>query len=416
MNKHRIYFILGAIVVSSLLAGWLFSRPSLKDYNFLAVTVGGTEQTPPLSAMGTIRIPEYQGVYAQTSGIVTKILVAPGQSVKQDQPLVELDYRSSELELYRKLDQIAGRLDINRVVGGYLGKMEKKTDGGESSFRSSGLEDHLLKTVRDYVGLLKVMEDMRERTKDKILVAPIGGTVSELNVSLGDRIDANRQRYPVVGVIGPQKAPIQISLELSEEVASFVNPGDQVSAYVPLLQAADLRATLRSVATSLTTTETARYFLGTAQVSEGVDLTKLRQGMKVMANITTRQRPMGIWIPRSAIDLEVPESLVSETLFYTSSTDLEKSMTQQSELELTRTLSSQGTLSIELETSTVVTDVRNANVYLLTADGHIVKAVVPIGPIGDSQVLAMTRAIEGTKIITHFQKKRRSVSQELKEG
>jgi multidrug efflux pump subunit AcrA (membrane-fusion protein) len=416
MRNHRLYFGLGVLIVCSLVAGWLYSRPSLKDYDFLAVTVGGTDQTPPLTTSGTIQIPEYQGVYAQTTGVVTKIHVRPGQSVKQDEPLVELDYRPRDLDLFKKLDLIAQKLDINRVVGNYLGRIDNDPSGNASSFRISGLEDHLLKTVRDYVGLLKIMEEVKERSKDKILTAPTDGIVSELNVSIGERVDVARQKFPVAGVIGKKKQPLQLQLELTEEIVGFVSPGDQVTAYVPLSQATDLKATIRSIATSPTPTDTSRFFLATAMVESAVDISRLRQGMKIMANISSAQRPLGVWVPRSAIDIEIPESLVDETVYFTDSPKLEKSVAAQSNERAKREISIQSTVGNELETSTIVTDMRNSALYLLTEDHHILKAVVPVGPIGDTQVLILSRALEGTTVITHFSKKRRGVSEMLQEG
>lgn len=414
MKTKIISFSLWTILLSSLILGWTFSLPGLKDYDFLSIAIGGTNQLPPILVTGSLHMESYQPIFPKTSGVVSRVHIKPGDPVKKGQILLELDYEKRDLALYVKLRKIANQLGINEIVGGYLKKIESaKAEGILQDFRSSGLEGHFLSTVKDYIGLLKQITDLREQTEDRIVFAPFSGVISEVNVVVGERVDHQRSETPCVGILQSDAKSLHIKLELPEEVVSLVSIGDQVVAQIPLTDVSQVPAKVSSVASSITQTDTTRYFSATAEVDPEFDASRIRQGMKVFANINNSKRPDGIWVPRSAIDLEVPQFMISQTLNLTSLDSSPKELATGKERPKRQPASGQSPITTQLVTKAFPTDVRTANLYLLTVDEKIVKAVVPVGLISEDQVLVLSKAIDGAKVITHFSRKKKDMFREL---
>lgn len=88
LRIRKAYLLLAAVAVLGL-AGWRWSGRPTVNYETAPVTRGNVEAS--VTAIGSLRPHRYVDVGAQVSGQIQRLHVQPGDTVKKDQLLVEID-------------------------------------------------------------------------------------------------------------------------------------------------------------------------------------------------------------------------------------------------------------------------------------------------------------------------------------
>ena len=197
------------------------------------MTMESKSNQPDLSVYGFVVVPKALEIRSPLLGDVEKIEVGPGQRVAKGQTLVSIDkseydrkYRESQAEYQSVLAQIKGEKTASRINQAALEqeksltKLSKKRydrqkklvsegavaqivlENSEKEYKMHQLElnkrQALLAKHESSIEILKATQKTMairvERTKEDLkktnIVSPVDGIISDVNISLGGRIDS----------------------------------------------------------------------------------------------------------------------------------------------------------------------------------------------------------------------------------
>jgi hypothetical protein len=166
--------------------------------------------------------------------------------------------------------------------------------------------------------------------------------------------------------------------------------------------------------------EKTRYYVGVANLAGGAGL---EDGVRLMGEIELTRDDQVVWIPREAFDIDLPPSMVNETVSYLKQPAIERSRTLAAD-----ELSGKGTLAHKQENGVQSTasrsiasdvspnDSEQSDVFLLTPDDKVLRAIVARGPGNDRYVQVRAKELSGARVITNFRYERGSLRRLLGAG
>jgi len=163
-----------------------------------------------IEIQGKVDGDENIAVTAQMGGIVQKILVKEGQTVKTGQLLAELDASV----LNKNLAQMQSQLTfVNDVYEKQKALWEQKI----------GSEIQYLTAKNNKESLENSINTLKEQIEMSKIKSPISGTVEELSLKIGQMAAPG---YPLLRVVN--LSSLKVVAEVSEAYASKINEGDGV--------------------------------------------------------------------------------------------------------------------------------------------------------------------------------------------
>ena len=160
-------------------------------------------------------------VVAKVAGVVKKIFVEEGDSVKADQVVAKLDDEQLKLEFFQsksKLEKLSNEFKMNQSL------FEKKIISKEA-YEKSRFEHHIQKAAHD---LAKLRLDYTE------ICAPISGIISQRFIKVGNMVKVDQAVFcitdfnPLLAVLHvPEKEMSKLQIGFPAEIAADALPGSK---------------------------------------------------------------------------------------------------------------------------------------------------------------------------------------------
>ena len=183
--------------------------------------VRGIEVRPTLfqhfiQAQGTMESDNNILIPAQSNGVVKKIHVRQGDSVRQGQLLAELDGAIME----RGIAELEHGLELATTIYERQDRLWKKNIGSELDY---------LTAKNNKEGLERKLETLQEQFKLTRIHAPISGTVDDVLIKEGEMAAAGFGTIRIV-----QLSRLKLKASLSENYISRIKKGDTVLVRIPV--------------------------------------------------------------------------------------------------------------------------------------------------------------------------------------
>ncbi|MBU6376222.1 MAG: efflux RND transporter periplasmic adaptor subunit [Bdellovibrionales bacterium] len=420
-NRKNIIFLAVLFFLGTSFIAWLTSHRGLGRYEYETQVVQ-KRQIPSISIPGTVISPGQVPLFFRADGIVTQVHVKPGDPVTKGTILASLDVNELDVTRYHYLsgleEEIKKLHDPYKILNS-INKLSKK--GFYSDIDADDSRTQVLKVARDYIALQQALEDYDKRTEGKILRAPYDGVVAEMNLKVGDFVNAGRQLLPGASVFRPEDK-LQVRLEVPDEMIGYLALGQEAKVWLPISRNNHVPGKVTVISPSVIVTERMRYFSAMIEL-EKTSQDWLKLGMRVMTDVQAKVEQPGVWIPRAAAEIDIPEDQISETVsFLTAETDLVSSRDRsESEIQGQAPLkqeSGQRTISAVGRSYAVEAtpeDKQTSSIVLMNPAGKLIRALVRIGATNQDQIFIPNAKLEGQRVVTHY-RSTKSISRLLESG
>lgn len=419
MKRRILYSVLGLNVLAALILAWATQVPNSKSYDFFTALATPADRVPSLTVPATIVANDQVPVFARTSGVVTQLFVHRGDTVKKGQLLVAMDASQEDLELYAMMVNMKRDMDTVGKVRNALTSLRKAPGQGYGRAERQAMENEMLRVLKDYLTYDSLLDDLKKRSTDKFIFAPLDGTVAELNPRVGDRVAAERQENPVATIapdLNNDNVELFATLEIPEEAAARVRVGQKVAVNLPFSNDTKVAAWVTEVSTASFRADKRRYFPALAKLKSPFDPAAFRYGMKVLADVELNNSKSGVWVPLAALELKLPPGLVQAKVDATRSAQTEA----RSQIVDGRDATAQPDFRTAPATRSLANRVpepasNKATIYLLTHDEKVIETLVSVMERTDRQALVDGDSLSGLRVITHVRRKDRSMATMLSE-
>jgi len=290
--------LLGALSLSLAACGRGGDAAQVKDKdgknevaNAVAVEVAPVARAPiaaSYNGTATLSADHEAQVAAKTSGVLKKLYVEEGMTVKEGQLLAELDDASARAQLAQAEAQM------------------HKADAG-FAYAEQSIAKQLI-SKREYDQTKFDMQNLRAAYQSAALqlqytriVAPVGGVIAERSVKIGNLIQTNANLFRIVGM-----DPLQAVLNVPERQLGILKAGQKVSLDADALPGRKFAGSIQRIAPVVDAAS------GTFRVTcEFRDASgTLKPGMFGRVEIVYDQHADALTIPRSALIEEDGETAV----------------------------------------------------------------------------------------------------------
>lgn len=239
------------------------------------VTMQSVELSPYVleyQAVGTIESTARVAVVAEASGQVEELLVAPGDRVTADAPLLRLEQRTQKLDLNSAKASLAEAENA-------LERVERLSATGSVAVTSVQVQE--AQTATD---LAQVAVDRAELALDRrIIRSPIDGVVGLIDARLGDYLNANAQ---ITTVSVPEQ--LKVGFSLPERAVAVLEPGLSVDVLLPARIGQVFKAQITAIDTEI---DPVTRLIDVEAQLQG-DVTGLRHGMIANVVLVEEQEAM----------------------------------------------------------------------------------------------------------------------------
>lgn len=248
-----------------------------------------------LTAVGSLKTPENVTISPKKAGIIDKILVREGESVRKGQVIVQLDSIDARLQVERaeaRVREAEASLDTNRnTLARYRNLFESKVIA-EQTF-----DDIKLKVKLDEARLALARTELnmaRQNLLDHQIVSPIDGVMNLKIASLGEHVNV-APKDEIMTIV--QMDPLELEFYIPENWAGRVRPGGRIQFSVRAFSEETSTAVLNFI--SPTADPATRNVKMKALAPNPHH--RLKPGFFAEVTIPTGSSPNGIAIPESAL-------------------------------------------------------------------------------------------------------------------
>lgn len=388
-------------------AYWAYITSGTPKYKYNTVTLSKMPQASNIRVSAVINEDSLLPLYFKEDGFITEILVKPGAKVKAGDILATLDINKIDLQYLQKLRNLKIDFINKNSVDSYFNKIKTLENSGfYTKDEAIGLKMNMAENVRGLLSLQEAITKLEARTEGKIIRAPTNGVIADVNWQIGEKISASRQAIPAISL--RRNEPVfTAKLEISEDIVGQIYPDNQIELSLPLNQA-KVTGTIVSISSSTFDDIKNRYVPGYAKLDVQKSTQHLKHGMRLQGVVKINSDQSGVWIPRAAIDLKIPENLISQTLTYFS----KDADTVSRKLASDGGAKNEDVLDKENATSPALTLSQNnlspnessaREIYLLTGSKKIIKVLINDGPGDDRYTLVNVPELEGAQVIVNIE-------------
>lgn len=280
-------------VSTEKLPGGIAEMSEERQVEVLEVTPGPLSYT--LSAVGSLKAQEMVTVSPKKAGIIRKILVKEGDSVKKGQVLVELDDVDAKLQLERaeaNLRQVEASLETNRnTLRRYERLFESKVIPQQT------YDDIKLKVKLDEARLDLAKAELnlaKQNLQDHQIISSINGMINLKIASTGEHVNV-APKDEILTIV--QMDPLDLEFYVPEGWASKVRLGHKVEFSVKAFSQEKFLATIHFI--SPTADPSTRNVRMKAVVPNPTY--RLKPGFFAEVTISTGARSDAIMIPETAL-------------------------------------------------------------------------------------------------------------------
>src|SRR5579863_4303107 len=240
------------------------------------------------SGTATLTADHEAQVAAKTSGVLKKLHVEEGMTVKEGQLLAELEDSTQRSQLA----QAEAQMHKSDATFAYAEQSMTKQLISKREFDQAKF---------DMQNLRAAYESARLQLEFTRILAPVGGVIAERSVKLGNLIQANQNLFRVVGM-----DPLQTVLNVPERQLGILKPGQPVALEADALPGKKFTGNILRIAPVVDAAS------GTFRVTcEFHDKTgEIKPGMFGRVEIIYDQRANALTVPRSALIEEDGETAV----------------------------------------------------------------------------------------------------------
>ncbi|UOA32727.1 Multidrug resistance protein MdtA [Sulfitobacter sp. DSM 110093] len=239
------------------------------------VTMQPVELSPyalEYQAVGTVESTARVAVVAEASGQVEELLVAPGDRVAADAPLLRLEQRTQTLDLNSAKASLAEAENA-------LERVERLSATGSVAVTSVQVQE--AQTTTD---IAQVAVDRAELALDRrIIRSPIDGVVGLIDARLGDYLNANAH---ITTVSVPEQ--LKVGFSLPERAVAVLEPGLSVDVLLPSRIGQVFKAQITAIDTEI---DPVTRLIDVEAQLQG-DVTGLRHGMIANVVLVEEQEAM----------------------------------------------------------------------------------------------------------------------------
>lgn len=331
LTKRLLFF---ALICGGGYAAYAYFNPTATpQIHYITETVSRGNLDKSVLATGTVRAKQRVEVGAQVSGKIRKLYVALGQSVRQGQPLAELDAETQQNQLNTARAEFsayqtqlnAKQVALNVAQSQYdrLAKLYAQKSGSLAELESAKQTLALAKANLDEIKTKIQVAEIAVNTATTNLgytkiVSPIDGVVVSLPVSEGQTVNANQTSPTLLQVAALSQ--MLIKLEIAEGDIAQVSVGQKVNFSTLAEPNHRYQGVIQSLDPALTTLTDNRYndqsgnsdaVYYYANVLVDNPAQRLRIGMTAQARILIAERDNALLVPSAAIQQQKGKTTVS---------------------------------------------------------------------------------------------------------
>lgn len=228
-------------------------------------------------------------VSAKSAGVVTQVFVKEGQSVSKGQVLAQVD----NSVIARNIEAQRAQLDLATTV------YERQKNLWAQKI---GTEVQYLQAKTNKESLERQIASLQEQNDMARIKAPIGGTVDEVTVKVGENIAPG---MPAVRVVNT--SDLKLVANVSEAYVTTVKKGNRVKVILPDLNNKEIDATITFVGKNID--QLSRTFAVEAKLPSQADL---RPNMTAVLKVIYHSEPSTIVVPVNVI-----QTINNEKIVYT---------------------------------------------------------------------------------------------------
>ena len=252
-----------------------------------------TELPKSMSFKGKINSSKNTSIRTRGSSFVEEVYVKTGDRVKQNELLIRLnnaDLQAKKAQIEAQIQQINAQLNnIQRDVERYQ-NLRSKQSISEKELENIELQLASVKSQKQ--AALQQLEEVKSELKYFVIRAPFNGIITSKNIQKGDLANPQQIMLQLEGNAG-----FEIEVSVSERDIRNFQQGDSAQVFVENLNT-NLPAVISEVSSSSINSG------GQYRVKARITSTEnqpLFAGMNANLQLTTDQKNIGVFIPKSAI-------------------------------------------------------------------------------------------------------------------
>jgi len=248
-----------------------------------------------LSAVGSLKTPEYVKISPKKAGIIEKILVKEGDRVRRGQVLVQLDDTDAKLQVERaeaNVRQVEASLEASRVT---LIRYQKLLESKVVSQQT--YDDITLKVKLDEARLALAKAELnlaKQNLLDHRIISPIEGVINLKLASLGEHVNV-APKDEILTIV--QMDPLELEFYVPENWVGRIRLGSPIQFTVKAFSEEKYSATIQFI--SPTADPSTRNVKMKAVASN--PYYRLKPGFFAEVTLLAGGNPNGITIPESAL-------------------------------------------------------------------------------------------------------------------
>ncbi len=268
----------------------------------------------PISAV--LEAQEWQALYFQQQGLVAKVNVSEGESVREGQLLASLDTALQQNQVAQAEQQLAGaELDLEQASHdhGQLQAMAAAEAASPEALRDGAMR---VREAENRVEQARLqLESQQIKLRQMRLTAPFSGVLAEVNIRPGDRIvgeaddpDRSTGSRPPLVLIDPSSYELRASVPEGQSDGLEVGLGARVRGLDGSWE--PLEGTVSWVAPSVDRDSRTVAFRIEVDLPEGGAPSWLRDGSTAVVELLAEQRPDAVVVPDRALVYHKGEAFV----------------------------------------------------------------------------------------------------------
>ncbi len=324
-KKIIIFGVIGFILVT-LIAVAAFSGNKEQIYKVQITEAAKRNITQVVSATGKIN-PEYQVIITpEVTGEIVELPVKDGQQVKKGQLLIRIKpdtYMANRDRAAANLESTKSGLNVRKAM---LDKVKSEYDRIQELYKKELVSDSELEIAKSNYLSAKgeyeaqqsmvlqneaMLKESNENLSKTAIYSPMDGTVTQLNVELGERVLGSGFSQGTNIMTVADLAKMEATVEVDENDVVLISLNDTAKIKIDAFGDKEFNGVVSEIANSAKTTG-----LGTQQEVVNfeikirlVDITdKIRPGMSCNADIQTETKLDVISVPIQSVTARAPKN------------------------------------------------------------------------------------------------------------
>lgn len=396
-------FVFFFVLVSTTII-WSQTTGRSTNYEFFTKNISDQEKVSEFIVSGSVHAGLEIENYFGCEGVITHISVINGEKVKKGDLLAKANCPKIKSLSNDEMSKLVTDLKIKDEYKHKISSIEELQKSGFYS-EVEALEEKM-KIINAMSKITKIEEDYKKTQREQgsqYIYAKADGIVTSINSREGQKTSGLRDKAPIMTFM-PENSEYKVDLEIQDYIINDVHKGQMVKVHLPGNYSEEFIGVITNINKRETEALKKRFFIATVTLEQSsMHKALFKSGMKVEAVVTSKQNEELIWIPRSAIEIDIPERLVSEELNYANTNSVKTRLGKNDKFDKN---ADQGVVGRSVA-STLKDDIsREREIYVQMKSKKIVKIKINIEKITKDFIGIRNRDIINQNVITHYETKK----------